>query len=94
VGFEGLGDGGLGIWGVRMDIIYSKHWIRKQNNKKKGITDEAIEYVLHSSLILRDKDWDDVFNAIARVMPSGRTLKVVYKKENQKIFIVTAYWLD
>ncbi len=73
---------------------YSKHWIRKRLKKRKDITDDIIEYALSNSNELRDKDWEDAFNKISRIPPSGRTLKVVYKKSNGKIFIVTAYWLD
>lgn len=77
-----------------MKIEYSIHWRNKKDKKKKDISDDIIEYALRNSEILKDRRWDDVFNAIARIPLSGRTLKVVYKKENQKIFIITAYWLD
>ena len=73
---------------------YSKHWIKKQKSKKKDITDDTIEFAVKNSKILIDKYWKDAFNAIAKIPPSGRTLKVVYKRINQKIFIITAYWLD
>ncbi len=77
-----------------MEIEYSKHWLKKQKEKKKNITNDTIEFALKNSLILKDKYWKDIFNAISRIPPSGRTLKVVYKKINQKVFIITAYWLD
>ncbi len=77
-----------------MEIKYSKHWIRKQKTKKKDITNDLIEYAINNSRELRDKYWKDALNAIARIPPSGRILKVVYKKTHQKIFIITVYWLD
>lgn len=77
-----------------MEIEYSDHWLRKHKNKRKSITKDMIEFAINNSKILKDKYWKDSFNAIARIPPSGRTLKVVYKKAQQKVFIVTAYWLD
>ena len=77
-----------------VEIEYSKHWLRKKESKKKDITNNDIEYALQNSDVLKDKIWEDVYNAISRIPPSGRMLKIAYKKENQKIFIVTAYWLD
>ena len=77
-----------------MEIVYSKHWLKKQEKKKKDITNDTIEYALKNSRELKDKYWKNALNAISRISPSGRILKVVYKKSNQKIFIITAYWLD
>ena len=77
-----------------MKIKYSKHWLVKHSKKKKDITNDAIEFAIKNSKELRDRNWKDVFNAISRIPPSGRILKVVYKKSNEKIFIITAYWLD
>jgi len=85
--------GELGGWG-EMEIEYSKHWVKKQKEKKKNITKDAIEFVINNSKILKDKYWKNIFNAISKIPPSGRKLKVVYKKVNQKVFIITAYWLD
>ena len=73
---------------------YSKHWMRKHLKKRKDISNNEIEYALKNSQELKDKNWEDAFNAISRIPPSGRILKVVYKKSKGKIFIVTAYWLD
>jgi len=77
-----------------MEIAYSKHWYRKHARKRKDITHDMIEFALHNSTELRDRNWKDAFNAISRIPPSGRILKVVYTKSNTKIFIITAYWLD
>lgn len=77
-----------------MEIEFSKHWLKKHIKKKKDITNDAIEFVLINSRETKDKYWKDALNAVSRIPPSGRTLKVVYKKSNQKIFIITAYWLD
>jgi len=49
---------------------------------------------LKDSIVLKDKYWNNAFNALSKIPPSGRILKVVYKKVNQKIFIITTYWLS
>ena len=77
-----------------MDIVYSKHWLKKHVKKKKDINNDVIEYAIKNSRQMDDKSWTGAFNAISRIPPSGRILKVVYKKSNTKIFIITAYWLD
>ena len=77
-----------------MEIIYSKHWLRKHQKKKKDITNDSIEYAIKNSIIMNDRNWKEAFNAISRIPPSGRILKVVYKKLKGKVFIITAYWLD
>ncbi|OGJ20627.1 hypothetical protein A3K73_04870 [Candidatus Pacearchaeota archaeon RBG_13_36_9] len=77
-----------------MKIVYSEHWIKKHQKKRKDITDDMIEYAITSSGQLKDKHWQDALNAISRIPPSGRILKVIYKKTQEKIFIITAYWLD
>ena len=77
-----------------MEIKYSKHWIKKQKSKKKDITNEIIEFAIKNSDMSKDKYWKDVFNAISKIPPLGRTIKVVYKRINQKVFIITAYWLN
>ena len=77
-----------------MEIVYSKHWIRKHSKKRKDISKEMIEYIFLNSNELKDRRWENVLNAISRIPPSGRILKVVYKKSKGKVFIITAYWLD
>ncbi len=77
-----------------MEIEYSKHWNEKHPKKKKGITKDVLEFAINNSMIIKDKLWEDDFNAICRIPPSGRILKVVYKRTKQKVFIMTAYWLD
>lgn len=77
-----------------MKFEYSRHWEYKKR-KRKDITDDLFEYAIQHSNILKDKHWPDALNAITRVPPSGRILKVVYKKkETGNIKIITAYWLD
>lgn len=61
---------------------------------RKTITDADIEYAIQHSNILKDKRWPDALNAICRVPPSGRILKVVYKIKGKVYKILTAYWLD
>ena len=77
-----------------MEFVYSRHWNKKNLNKRKDIVRDFIEYAILNSNELRDKRWDGVLNVICRVPPSGRILKVVYKKLNAKVFIITAYWLS
>jgi hypothetical protein len=77
-----------------MDIVYSKHWAEKHPKKKKGITKDALEFAINNSVVIKDKYWNDAFNAISRIPPSGRILKVVYKRLKRKVFIMTAFWLD
>lgn len=43
---------------------------------------------------IRDKYWENAYNAIARIPPSGRKLKVVYREKGKTIKVITAYWLD
>jgi len=76
-----------------MPFEYSNHW-RWKRKSRPDITDDLIEYCLSNSDILKDKKWDDAFNAISRVPPSGRILKVVYKRKGKAIKILTCYWLD
>ena len=76
-----------------MELSDSEHWQRKKKYRK-DITNADIEYAIMNSNELKDKYWEDALNAICRIPPSGRILKVVYKKEKSKIKIITAFWLD
>ncbi len=77
-----------------MTLIYSDHWKLKRRYRK-DISDDLIEYAINNSNILKDKRWSDAFNAICRVPPPGRILKVVYKKAGVSNYkIITAFWLD
>ena len=77
-----------------MKFEYSLHWKQKRKVRKE-ITDDLIEYTIQHSNVLRDKNWPDTLNAISRVHPMGRILKVVYKKIGKdEIKIITAFWLD
>ena len=76
-----------------MEYEYSEHWSKKKKYRL-DITDDMIEYCIQNSNKLRDKYWEDAWNAIARVSPSGRILKVVYKAKGKTIKILTAYLLD
>ena len=77
-----------------MKFEYSFHW-EKQKKFRPEITDDLIELCIINSKKLRDKKWDDAYNAIARISLFGRTLKVVYKEKGKNIKrIITAYWLD
>ena len=50
-----------------MEIIFSKHWMKKHSGKRKDITRDFIEYALLHSQELRDKNWKDAFNAISEI---------------------------
>ncbi len=80
-----------------MKFEYSFHW-KKQKRFRPEITDDWIELCIINSNKLKDKEWEDAYNAIARIPPSGRILKVVYKDEHRQkskvIKIITSYWLD
>ena len=76
-----------------MDFEYSYHWKRKKTIRK-DVSDDLIEHCISNSNKLKDKYWEDAFNAIARIPPSRRILKVVYKVKSKTIKILTAYWLD
>ena len=76
-----------------MKFIYSYHW-KKQKRYRTEITDDIIEMCINDSIKLKDRIWNDAYNAIAKISPSGRTLKVVYKEKGKDIKIITAYWLD
>lgn len=76
-----------------MPFEYSFHWLKKRK-KRSNITDDFIDYCIKNSNILKDKYWEDAWNAIARIPPSGRLLKVVYRRKGKTIKILTAYWLD
>ena len=72
---------------------YSNHWERRRK-ERKDITYDLIEYCIKSSNKLKDKYWDDALNAISRIPPSGKILKVVYKEKSKSIKVLTAFWLD
>ncbi len=77
-----------------MKFEYSLHWKRKRETRKE-ITDDLIEYAIQQSTVLKDKNWPDALNAICRVPPMGRILKVVYKRIGKgNIRIITAFWID
>ena len=77
-----------------MELVYSNHWKRKKK-ARKDISDDLIEYAVQNSNELKDKYWEDASNAICRVPPMGRMLKVVYKKVGKtQVRIITAFWLD
>ena len=76
-----------------MSFKYSYHW-KKKRKYRKEITDDLIEYCIFKSDKIKDKYWEDAFNAIAKIQSSGRTLKVVYKIKDKNIKILTAYWID
>lgn len=55
--------------------------------------DYMIEYCIINSTKIKDRNWDDAYNAISRIPPSGRLLKVIYKIKGKNIKVITAYWL-
>ena len=77
-----------------VQLVHSMHWIRKRKYRK-AITNDLIKLVISNSNVLRDRRKANVLNAISRVPPSGRLLKVVYRKIGKnRVKIITAFWLD
>ena len=77
-----------------MELEYSEHW-KSKKKYRLDISDDLILYAITYSNALRDKHWPDALNAICRVPPPGRIIKVVYKKTGkEKYKVITAYWLD
>jgi hypothetical protein len=77
-----------------MKFEYSFHW-KKQKRYRPDISDDLIELCIQNSDKIKDKKWRDAYNAISKVPPSGRTLKVVYKDKGKDIKrILTAYWIS
>lgn len=75
-----------------MKFTYSNHWKYKKKSRK-DITDDLIEYAIQNSDKSRDKYWEDAYNAICRIPTNGRKLKVIYKKQQMLIKIITAFWI-
>ena len=71
-----------------MDFEYSRHWTRKKEFRSE-ISDDMLEYAITNSLELKDKYWEDASNAICRIPPSGRILKVVYKRIGKNRYKIT-----
>lgn len=77
-----------------MQFVESNHWKQKKKYRP-DISEYMMEYAIQNSDELHDKHWDDASNAICRIPPMGRMLKIVYKRiGKQQIKIITAYWLD
>jgi len=76
-----------------MNFEYSIHW-KTRKNLRKEITDDILEYCINSSKIFKDKKWPDALNAISRIPPSGRILKVVYRPKGKVIKVITAFWIN
>jgi len=76
-----------------MQFIFTQHWKQKKE-ERRDITIAAIEFAIMHSTPIRDRHWQNALNAIYRIPPSGRLLKVVYRREGQSIKIITAYWLE
>ena len=77
-----------------MQIKHSDYWKRKKSFRP-DVSDDFIEYAIQNSATLKDRNWEDLFNAIARVPTTGRKLKVVYRRKGKNnIEVITSYWLD
>lgn len=77
-----------------MKFRYSEHWVKKRVFRQE-ITNDLFEYAIKNSDEFKDKYWEDASNAICRIPPSGRILKVVYKRIGKSEYkIITSYWLD
>ncbi len=70
------------------------HWKRKRKYRR-DITEAFLELAISKGSIVRDRRWVNAYNAIIKAAPSGRTLKVVYRRTGTQTYkIITAYWLD
>ena len=76
-----------------MPIESAPYWSRKRR-RRPDISDDIIEYCITVSEKQRDRTWKGVWNAIERIPPSGRILKVVYRTEGKTIKVITAYWIE
>ncbi len=77
-----------------MEFVYSKHW-KFRFRKRVHITEDVLEYAILHSKVFRDRRWLNASNAIARIPPSGRLLKVSYRKISEnKVKIITAFWIN
>ncbi|MEK6847084.1 MAG: hypothetical protein AABY16_02870 [Nanoarchaeota archaeon] len=52
-----------------MQIEDSFHW-KKQKRFRPEITNDLIEYCILNSDKIKDRKWEDAYNAIARIPPS------------------------
>jgi hypothetical protein len=59
-----------------------------------GVNEEVIKHCIEHSRVLKDDMWNGALKAMARVPPTGLTLKVVYRQESETIKVITAYLLD
>lgn len=86
------------IYHLNLKILYENYRFQllvEKEEKRPDISDYMIEYCIQNSNKLNDRTWPELFNAITRIPPSGRLLKVVYREKEKDIkIIITAYWLD
>lgn len=67
----------------------------KQRKYRPEITDDVIEYCILNSAKFKDKYWENAYNAVSRIPPSGRLLRVIYReifREGKTIKVITAFW--
>ncbi len=76
-----------------MQIVYTTHWLEKRKRRRKDISGWIIKYCIMKSPKIKDRRWKYVYNAICRIPPPNKLLKVVYKEKGKDIKIITAYWL-
>lgn len=76
-----------------MQVEHTFHW-KKQKRFRPEITDDIIEQCILHSEKLKDRNWENAYNSIARIPPSGRILKVVHREQGKTIKVITSYWLD
>ena len=53
----------------------------REITKLQDSSDDLIELCINNSDKMKDRKWENAFNAITRIPPSGRILKVITKKE-------------
>lgn len=77
-----------------MRLRYSRHW-QKKRGFRSGLSDDMITFAIENSQQVSDRDHEGLLNAICRIPPMGRKLKVVYKPAGKgEVLLITAYWME
>ena len=77
-----------------MKIRYSEHWARKRGLRRE-LSDDVLTFAIENSQPLSDRDHEGLLNAICRIPPVGRKIKVVYRRTGKgEVHLITAYWME
>jgi len=78
-----------------MRFAYSFHWSKKRERERSDIVEFMFEYAIQNAQAQKDRYHENAQNVICPIPPSGRKLKVVYRRIGKdKVKIITAYWLE